>query len=163
MKVLSFSVRTTSNTEMALNEIYLIMQNKQNPVAIVQNSLELPCWLSPLPSTTCLKEWPLVWYLQEQKMVQQACRWPAPWLSALVSPSRMCPRVPSSPCPCGRQVIPSGYAGFCSRSHVLRRCRGTDTRSLQWSTFKSEHHRFCHRLRLDDGARCSTWLVILKY
>ena len=35
MKALSLSVRITSNTEMALNEIYLIMQNKQNPVAIV--------------------------------------------------------------------------------------------------------------------------------
>ena len=53
---------------------------------------------------------------------------------------------------------PALHAGLCRWRYVLRRCRGTDSRSQRGRALQSQHHRFCHRLRTDDGARCSTWL-----
>ena len=46
---------------------------------------------------------------------------------------------------------PAIYASLCRWSHVLRRCRGTDSRSQRGRTLQSQHHRFRHWFRPDDG------------
>ena len=46
---------------------------------------------------------------------------------------------------------PPLHAHLRRRSHVLRRCRGTHSRSLQRSALQPQHHRLRHRLCPHDG------------
>ena len=50
------------------------------------------------------------------------------------------------------------HARFCRRCHVLRSGGRTYPRSLRRQAHQPQHHRLCHWLCLDDGARCGAWI-----
>ena len=53
-------------------------------------------------------------------------------------------------------------SAVCRRSDALCSYRGTDSRGIAGQALKRSNNRFCHRLCLDDGARCRYGIETFK-